>query len=318
VAPRMNIPACSWVVALAIAALLVPTAALSVSADELENDREVSYVEGPDSFEMVSESSGFKVNDQFSISFDEGSITATYTADPATTAIRDWQLELTLERVIGFKDNGNGILDSGDTIVWTEDVEDMTFAVISDFAPLPDGGNLTTVTAVSEGGMLTLEFAFTTSPALVGDVPISPTDVKLSIRLDLTDSEGTFDKVALVISAEVDYLSTLAYEGEDDHQELNLTHDSMGGFFSWSSNATVDGFSVPVGVSWSENDLALTYPAGDLIVHDPVIGVRSVAALSGIGQVSEIIGNPAVFIAGLAFASALVLGTVIVRKRNKD
>lgn len=275
-------------------------------------------MESPDSFEMVSESSGFKVNDQFSLSFDEGTIVATYTADPAASAIRDWQLELSLETLIGFEDNGNGNLDSGDTIAWTEDPEDWTYEVVSHVTSLPDGGNLTTVKAMSEDSVLTLEFIFATSPALASDVPISPTDVKLNITINLVDAEGNFDMVALVISAEADFESILEHEEMDGREELNLTHDGLGGFFLWSDNATVDGNLAVVGSSWSEGDLTLTYPAGDSIVHDPIIGVRSVAPLSGLASAKEILGNPILFTAGLAFASALVVGAVIASRRNKS
>lgn len=298
--------------------MLMPSMTATVSGDDVENEREVSYAEDSDGFEMVSESSGFKINDQFSLSFDEGTITASYIADPVASPVRDWQLELSLEMLIGFEDNMNGIFDTGDTVVWTEETEDWTFEVSSDDTPLPDGGNLTKVTAKSEDSVLTLEFVFTTSPALAGDVPISPTEVKLNITIDLADVEGTFDMVALVISAETDIESILELEDQDDFEELNLTQDALGGFFSWSNNATVDGLPATVGSSWSEGDLTLAYPAGNTIVHDPIIGVRSVAPLSGLASTEEILGNPFVFAAGLAFASALVVGAVMVSRRKKS
>lgn len=291
-------------------------AAGSVVADEIELDRHVSVSEESDSFHAVSDSQGFKVNDRFDLIFDEGSLSLWYTEDTSASNPPLWEFEMSFVELISFVDDGNGRFDSGDAVVSTLDISESSYSLTYSTAPLPDGGNKTTVTAVSESGVLTLVFVITSSPTVVGEVPISPSDVKLDIRISGLELAGEADHIGLGMSVDADMESTVDLEDIDGSRQLNLTQSSLGGFFRWADNASVDGVQRPVGVTWVNGTLTLSYQAGELIVHDPVIGIRSIAPLSGQFVAVKPIGDPLLYGVGLALATAAILGAVAIRTRK--
>ncbi len=291
-------------------------AAFSAVADEVELEREVSVSEESDSFHAVSISQGFNVNDRFDLIFDEGTLSLWYTKDTGASVPPSWELEISFEKLSSFVDDGNGRFDSGDAVVSTLDLSDSSYSLTYSTGPLPDGGNKTTVTAVSEDGVLTLVFVIATSPTLVGQVPISPSDVKLDIRISDLELAGDADYIGLSMSVDSDIESTFDFEDFDGYEQLNLTQAGLGGFFRWADNASVDGVQSPVGAAWFEETLTLSYPAGQLIAHDPIIGVRSMAPLSGLLVALGPIGEPLLYGIGLALATGAVLGAVAIRTRK--
>ncbi len=299
-----------------ITLVMIGPAANSVVGDELELEREVAVSEQSDSFHAVSDSTGYNTNDRFDLIFDEGVLNLWYTDNGVGTSAPAWELELAFNQIVEFRDNDNGYFDAGDTVVSTLDLADAAYTLTYATVGLPEGGNKTTITAVHERGVLTLVFVMTTSPIVAGTVPISPSQVKMDVRISGYDLVGGGDHLGLRISVDADSSSSLQYEELDHSSELNLSKSSMGGFFKWSDNATVDGVERPVGSSWSEGTLTISYPAGESIVHDPIIGVRSVAPLSGVLAPASIVGSPLIYGIGIAFASATVLGAVALRSRK--
>jgi hypothetical protein len=102
----------------------------------------------------------------------------------------------------------------------------------------------------------------------------------------------------------------------EDDSELNLTNDGLGGYFRWAETALIDGVSRPVGSTWDVQTLTLSYPYGETIVHDPVIGVNSVASSSGTVDVG-VSGDPLLYGVGVAIAAGAVAGAVIMTVRKK-
>ncbi len=291
-------------------------AASSAAAEDVELDREVSVSEESDSFHAVSDSQGFKVNDRFDLIFDEGTLSLWYTENTSASDPPSWELEMSFERLFTFADDGNGRFDSGETVVNSLDMSDTSYSLAYSTAPLPDGGHKTTITAASEEGILTLVFVITTSPTVVGEVAISPSDVKLDIRISGLELSGEADHFGLGMSVDADTESTVDLEGIDGSEQLNLTQSSLGGFFRWADNASVDGVEQSVGATWFDETLTLSYPVGQLIVHDPVIGIRSMAPSSGSLVALKSIGEPLLYGVGLALATAAVLGAVAIRTRK--
>jgi len=291
-------------------------ATASVVADEIELDRQVSVSEGSDSFHAVSDSHGFSVNDRFDLIFDEGTLSLWYTEDVSASNPLSWKLEISFAELFSFADDGNGRFDSGDTVVSSLDLSDASYSLTYSTVSIPEGGNKTTVTAVSEDGVLTLVFVITTSATLVGEVPISPSDVKLDIRISGFDLAGEADHIGLSMSIDADMESTIDFVGIDGSSQLNLTQSDLGGFFRWADDASVDGVHGPVGATWIDEELTFSYLAGELIVHDPVIGVRSIAPSSGLIVDVTPIGDPLLYGVGFALAAAAILGAVAVRNRK--
>lgn len=298
----------------AVIAMIV--AAFSTAADEIELEREVSISEESDSFHAVSDSQGFNVNDRFDLIFDDGTVSLWYTEDTSASDPPSWELDLAFETLFTFEDNGNDRYDGEDIIVNTLELDDTTYSLTHSATILPDGGNKTTITASSEGGILTLVFVITTSPTSVDTVAISPSDVKLDIRISGLDIQGGADHVGLGISVDADLESSVDLEEVDDSSQLNLTQSSLGGFFRWADSAFVDGVQRPVGATWFDETLTLSYPSGQLVVHDPIIGIRSMAPLSGSLVKLGPIGEPLLYGLGLALATGVILGAVAIRTRK--
>lgn len=297
-----------------IFAMIVAT--FSAAGDDVEIERTVSISEESDSFHAVSDSFGFNVNDRFDLIFDEGTVSLWYTENTGASNPPSWELDLSFERLFTFVDNGNGRFDAEDAVITALDLADTAYSLTHLTTLLPDGGNMTTITAAAESGILTLVFVISTSPISVGTVAISPSEVKLDIRISGLELSGGADHIGLGISVDADMESAVSLEEVDDSSQLNLTQSSLGGFFRWADNASVDGVQSPVGAAWLDDRLTLSYPAGQLIVHDPIIGVRSMAPLSGALVAIGPIGEPLLYGVGLALASGAVIGAVAIRTRK--
>ena len=284
------------------------------ASDDFEVDREVSVSDGQDSFHAVSSSAGYKVNDRFDLMFSDGSLTLWYAQNATALSSPSWEFELQFERLVEFQDDGNGRFDAGDIIASSMDLTERSYSMTYSTVSLPMGGNETTITAVCDGGVLTLVFVITTSAAYADTVPISPGEVKLGIMIHGYEFVGENTKLGLEMSINVDPGSALAYEELDDSAQLNITKSTMGGFFRWTDTALVDGVVAPVNASLTADTLTLSYPRGESIVHDPVLGVRSVAPLSGPVAKVGIAGNVLMYFVGVAFATAAVLAAVATRR----
>ncbi len=308
----------TWTVALLsiVIFLTMVVAASSAAAEDVEIDREISVSEESDSFHAVSDSQGFKLNDRFDLIFDEGTLSLWYTENTSASDPPSWEFEISFERLFTFMDDGSGRFDGGDTVVNSLDMSDTSYSLAYSTAPLPNSGHKTMITAASEEGILTLGFVITTSPTVVGEVAISPSDVKLDIRISGLELSGEADHIGLGMSVDADTESTVELEGLDGSEQLNLTQSSLGGFFRWADNASVDDVQQSVGATWLDETLTLSYPVGQLIVHDPVIGIRSMAPLSGPLAALKPIGEPLLYGVGLALATAAVLGAVAIRIRK--
>jgi hypothetical protein len=106
----------------------------------------------------------------------------------------------------------------------------------------------------------------------------------------------------------------------EDEEELELVGDDTTAFFSWVKEASVDGEMKPVGSSVFTNGddikVYFAYPQGQIINHDPKIGVPYSSS-----SASDSAGETVVKI--IPFIAAAVIGIVIVmlsvswrRKKN--
>jgi hypothetical protein len=98
---------------------------------------------------------------------------------------------------------------------------------------------------------------------LIGGVTYVANDTALALELGLTSTHGRFRHNTTGASERL-YTSSAAAEA----------------FFTWSTNATVDGRTAPVGstvlaANESARIVYLSYPRGRFIAHDPVLGLSS-------------------------------------------
>ena len=103
----------------------------------------------------------------------------------------------------------------------------------------------------------------------------------------------------------------------DEEKEIEISTGDYAGFFAWAETAIVDGvekivLSSPIKNEGHEQKFYLNYPRGNLIVHDPKIGVSGILTLD---NNTALIDGFSVLVAmmGMSLFSILVL---FVRKRK--
>jgi len=284
--------------------------------DDDDDKRQVALSEDSDRFHVISVSSGYSFNDRFDLIFEDSTLELWYTENVSSPSSPFWEMELEFEELFSFVDDGNGVFDRGDTVKSVLDISDTSYSLTYSIKPLASGGTETVITAVSGGGELTLTFTITSAPTFVNQMPITPNNVKLDIGISGFEPGDGANSIGLRISVDVDNGSSIGFEELKDSKQLNLTKSGMEGFFRWANYASVDGIQRAVGTTWGGDTLTLSYPAGDVIVHDPVLGIISGASLSGILDEIKVVGNILIYGFALALASALVFGMVAIRRRR--
>jgi len=120
---------------------------------------------------------------------------------------------------------------------------------------------------------------------------IKPTQTKIDIEINGFNYTHGSSQLALYtkLESEAEYEFDEHTENEEeghtsDEKSVVAANIDFAGFFSWAENATIDGVSKGVLGSLPEVDeddineqkMYLNYPRGDLIYHDPVMGIISV------------------------------------------
>jgi hypothetical protein len=120
---------------------------------------------------------------------------------------------------------------------------------------------------------------------------LAPTEIKIDIIIkDFDYGDGTHIamKVEVEFEGEIEYdedTEDEEYELAENEAELEFNLNDYLGFFSWSEIVTVDNvehtvYHSPFDPLDPEQKIYLTYPAGELIIHDPKIGVMNVLDLA--------------------------------------
>jgi len=145
--------------------------------------------------------------------------------------------------------------------------------------------------------------------AVVNDATVKPTEMKITIIIkDFAYEDG--GSLALLVKA----TSEKEMEEETDgvEKEVEVKSATAEGYFSWSTEALVDGVSKEVKSSVTNTEkgklITLSYPNGKEIVHDPKLGVSLLSGLAGL---------PWVYIAAGAAIIALAVAVGIRLLRPK-
>ena len=144
--------------------------------------------------------------------------------------------------------------------------------------------------------------------AVIDDSTLNPTEMKITIVINnFTFRENQSELALLVKATSVMEMETETRNQEDD---IEIKSATATGYFSWSNEVFVDGAQRAVNstvIKTGEKSLiALSYPQGTEIVHDPRLGVSILAA---------IVGFPwPYFIAGAAVIAIVVVMAIRVSR----
>lgn len=163
---------------------------------------------------------------------------------------------------------------------------------------------------------------------IVNGTFIKPTQTKIDIEITDFNYWNSTSQLALYTKLE----SEAVYEQEEQTENEAEGHSSeeksvvaanvdFAGFFAWAENATIDGISKEVLGSPLEVDdddineqkMYLSYPRGNHIYHDPIMGVMSFPQPSSDFPIIVIVSI--ISIVGLV---GIILVIVLRRRRNVD
>jgi hypothetical protein len=236
----------------------------------------------------------------------------------AETNLTEVQLELEFEAVLEYMDeNGNGRFDKGETVLQEFRVRDMAFSgpVIEQVS---DGSRIE-VTYEASGFTLGLVFWVFGNETLVNGTLVRPTEVKFDIHVTDYPFQEEDSNLAVVFDLKTEVEPEM--NSEATLESLEAISGQYEGFFRWSTTAEVDGEVVDVnstvievetevnGEFEVERTIALSYPQGSAIVHDPWIGVARAPPASGM--------DPLVLTGVLAAVIAGSVGIAVLLARRR-
>jgi len=300
--------------------ILLPT---SASASDSQPDnlyyRPYSALFGTDKFWISSSPVGqFIKGDRYDLGFENGTLWMKYWYFSEQYRDPDWWAEITLKELVEFWDNGNGQLDPSDTVLSTVDLAGQYYSFSS-----YQGDPTDVLTAMHSSNRVQLKFVLTERPYEFEDsyalpLPLQgqvytqmPTEVLLQASLFRSDYNITNSSLALVAQTSVVDGYTVLYQQHLSYVELNITDGVEGGYFRWST--TADNPS-PVSVfgSYDSFNITCVYPSPDILNHGFVIGVNSLAPLSGITPEPDYTPEEAKAYGAGIFISIGIIGTAIV------
>jgi hypothetical protein len=148
--------------------------------------------------------------------------------------------------------------------------------------------------------------------ALVNDTIVKPMEMKITIVIKDFPYEES-GALALMIKA----TSEMEIEREygDVEEEIEVKSATAEGYFSWSKEVWVDSVSKEVKSSVVNTEkgklIALSYPNGKDIVHDPKLGVSLVSSVAGLPWIYMVVGAAII-------ALAVAIGIKVFRPKMLD
>ena len=214
----------------------------------------------------------------FSFEFEENS----------ETSEAEIEFEVTLQDLIEFIDeNENGVYDPPvDSVASTYEIDTYNSLVYA--TETINNQTIHEFTIETVDGIFATTMYIAGEFVLLNDFIIAPSQIKFDIIISnyvFTEVNSSLAlRIVLESEFEVDYEDDDETEDEEDgrssdEQEVEIDYGDYTGFFSWLKNATVDGIDYeviasPLATSSEDSTLYLNYPQGNVIIHDPKVGLE--------------------------------------------
>ncbi|HYU06597.1 MAG TPA: hypothetical protein VEM77_05410 [Thermoplasmata archaeon] len=304
---------------------------------EQATQRNDSVTVAGDEFNISSQLVNAPFQDRFELSYQSGKFRLYYERPGSSS-----YYELELQNLVEWRDlNGNDRIDPGDPseVVVTTALGDVAFRgalVNRSRTDSSDGGVVNTLRIESRTGELVLTLTKAERFMRVGNRVLTPMEVKLDISVNSQPATAG-DSLGLEWLLDTDQgveWAQRSWDDEhgfaDDEAAVNVTGGNPGRpasvFFAWSKTALAGSLPIPVGVTNITTEPTYEiYMAYSLrgailpgpIVHDPVLGVHSVAYDGIVARSPELQGDVALYIGTLAAVAALVALTIVFAKRRR-
>ncbi len=234
------------------------------------------------------------------------------------------QMTITFRQMLEYEDmDGDGQLGPGDEIVSTYDLEKAQWEALEHVDETTDGGKkVHTITARTKDGVFAMVSRTTETQAQTQSGELSPNLMKIDLIVE--DFPWTRANTRLALHATVDNEGTIThiadpaqrqYMGENE-AGIESNDDGDVGFYTWVHSADVDGTSSQVRTRVSNDaegtTLQFNYDQGDIITHDPKLGVPMLD--EGLFDVMERLMP---YLAALG-AGAIVIGAAVYWRKRQD
>lgn len=334
----------------AFAAAAQPSSRAALSVNEpAQMRREVVWYGFPEAsprtLHIDSTSTNASTEDEFQISYSAGNFTLVY--QPVANGPIASRYSLSVEGLLewnGTPEDGNP--GEGAIVAFTP-LGPGAFGryPIQDFNhTTADGVRVDSFLILSNKGDITLNLTIADGfVALPSGQTLTPMEAKLTLEIDHTMMLSG-SRLSLQLGISTNQKITLDNQSWDDLQDfssderaVNVTNDAgsppASAYFAWSNSASVNGQPGVVTASpLARNetapgtyDLYLTYPRPSAgapilqIVHDPTMGVVSLAYLSGVPPPALLPfeGDALLYVVSLATIAAVVAGTALLVSRRR-
>lgn len=232
-------------------------------------------------------------------------------------------LKVRLREVVEYADSdGDGAFDPGsDRVVARYDATSLRWSV-SHPTPVSNGAGKVGQRIVGTGllpgnGSVSFVMSVYGDFATVNGTSLRPSDVKIDILQDDFPYRENGTATALLFRTERESKAQLRNDGDDERlRGVQAVANGFAAYFTWAGVASVDGVERPVlttpvanstggGGSKLKDSFWLSYPRGQHVNHDPVLGVASAEAATV--QTRNDSPGPGAFVAVAAVATAAVL-----------
>jgi hypothetical protein len=319
--------------ALAACALLLASS-MQTSGDQIPADRTMSGEGDQGHFAELWASSTPKQNDSYLVSFSEGAFEIIYvkpgvtaTSPPGLLDLRNqmyssgpfnWKLEFSFVELFQFKNNGDPSFGPEDTVISHQDLANEIYALLPPkHMNTANWGVMNTHTAISQDGLLSLEFV-TTNDFVPYDIggEIDPRDIHMSVRISGYDLSAGSDSIGLRMLVRSQSSTGIHFQNEGSESTLNITTSSpyAGGLVDLSNLAYIDGITRWAGQSWDGTNLTLSYPMANTTLQEFVFKVRSNITYY---ESAGIEPNPVLYAVGLGLATAAVATAIVLATRRR-
>jgi hypothetical protein len=241
--------------------------------------------------------------------------------------------EIELEFTVKFSEIVEYIDEDGDGLYNSSIDTELQTLQLNDFLPIgyhvenETDGVVHILDVSTSDGVFSVRTYATGEFADINGTIVTPTEVKIDVMIQdfdyLNDTSQLALKVKLEAEAETEHDDETEDEEEGratDEAEVDVMMNGFDGFFSWKEFAEVDGVTYPVNASPVEEDegdekIYLNYPHGNVIIHDPKVGVENILLTpAGPSPLDGILASG--YLPIIAVAAFAIVGLAIVAKRR--
>lgn len=205
---------------------------------------------------------------------------------------------LVVEQLIEYSDeNTNGKYDDADVVVSSLVMSNTTFSNITyTNSTTPSGKTVTIIETHTLDNLFSIIIYLVSERTVFLNNTITHKEIKIDFKIINYPFTNQSSRLALITQVDTPFAISSEHNTYDEAQGtatqesgLNISSANHSGFFTWANNVMVDNITYPVSVTaiskkeqtfsgdnqdtYSQTQVIFSYPRGEVIVHDPKIGI---------------------------------------------